>query len=40
MWNCGALGMPGFDYHAQTDHRSWAAMLDLFDETLGPVVRT
>lgn len=33
----GALGMPGFDYHAETDRRSWAAMLDLFDETLGPV---
>lgn len=35
--NVGALGMPGFDYHAETDRRSWAAMLDLFDETLGPV---
>ena len=33
----GALGMPGFDYHAETDRRSWAAMLDLFDETLGAV---
>jgi dienelactone hydrolase len=33
----GALGMPGFDYHAETDRRSWAAMLDFFDETLGPV---
>jgi dienelactone hydrolase len=33
----GALGRPGFDYHEQTDRRSWAAMLDLFDETLGPV---
>jgi len=33
----GALGMPGFDYHEPTDRRSWAAMLDLFDETLGPV---
>ena len=30
-----ALGMPGFSYHAQTDRRSWAAMLDLFDETFG-----
>jgi dienelactone hydrolase len=28
---------PGFDYHEQTDRRSWAAMIDLFDETLGPV---
>ena len=33
----GALGRAGFDYHEQTDRRSWAAMLDLFDETLGPV---
>jgi dienelactone hydrolase len=33
----GALGMPGFEYHAETDRRSWAAMLDLFDQTLGPV---
>jgi dienelactone hydrolase len=34
--NVGALGMPGFDYHEPTDRRSWAAMLRLFDETLGP----
>src|SRR5438445_1436938 len=33
----GALGMPGFDYHAETDRRSWAVMLDFFDEALGPV---
>ena len=32
----GNLGMPGFAYHAETDRRSWAAMRDLFDETLGP----
>jgi dienelactone hydrolase len=31
----GRLGRPGFEYHAETDRRSWAAMLDLFDETLG-----
>jgi dienelactone hydrolase len=30
----GALGRPGFEYHAETDRRSWRAMLDLFDETL------
>ena len=30
----GALGRPGFVYHAETDRRSWRAMLDLFDETL------
>jgi dienelactone hydrolase len=30
-----ALGMPGFFYHAPTDRRSWAAMRDLFDETMG-----
>ncbi|HEX3367140.1 dienelactone hydrolase family protein [Phenylobacterium sp.] len=33
----GNLGMPGFAYHAESDRRSWAAMRDLFDETLGPV---
>jgi len=33
----GELGMPGFAYHAETDRRSWAAMLDLFDEALGKV---
>jgi dienelactone hydrolase len=30
-----ALNMPNFKYHAPTDRRSWAAMRDLFDETLG-----
>lgn len=30
-----ALGIPGFNYHAQTDRRSWAAMRGLFAETLG-----
>ena len=34
--NVGALGMPGFNYHQQADRRSWAAMLDLLDQTLGP----
>lgn len=29
--------MPGFKYHEPTDRRSWRAMLDLFDETMGPV---
>jgi dienelactone hydrolase len=33
----GALGRPGFEYHADTDRRSWSAMIDLFDEALGPV---
>ena len=28
-----AMGMPGFNYHAPTDRRSWAAMRGLFDET-------
>jgi dienelactone hydrolase len=32
-----AFNMPNFKYHAPTDRRSWAAMRDLFDETLGPV---
>ena len=26
------FGMPGIEYHAATDVRSWAAMIDLFDE--------
>ena len=30
----GAMGTPGIEYHELTDHRSWAAMLDLFRETL------
>jgi hypothetical protein len=29
--------MKGFSYHAPTDQRSWAAMRDLFDETMGKV---
>jgi dienelactone hydrolase len=32
-----AMGMEGFSYHAPTDKRSWQAMRDFFDETLGPV---
>jgi dienelactone hydrolase len=32
------LGMPGIDYHEPTDERSWRAMIDLFDEALGPPV--
>jgi dienelactone hydrolase len=31
----GALGRAGFEYHAASDQRSWRAMLDFFDETLG-----
>ena len=31
------FNMPNFEYHADTDRRSWAAMRDLFDETLGPL---
>jgi dienelactone hydrolase len=33
----GALGRPGFDYHAPTDQRSWRAMIDLFEEAFGAV---
>ena len=33
----GALGRARFDYHEQTDRRSWAAMMDLFVETMGPI---
>lgn len=32
-----AMGIPHFNYHADTDHRSWAAMRQLFDETFGAV---
>ena len=28
----GALGREGFEYHEDTDKRSWRAMIDLFDE--------
>lgn len=31
-----AIGIPGIAYHAATDRRSWAAMIDLFDDTLRP----
>jgi dienelactone hydrolase len=30
-------GLPGVAYHQPTDERSWRAMLDFFDERLGPV---
>jgi dienelactone hydrolase len=33
----GAMGRPGFEYNAEADTRSWRAMLDFFDEVLGPV---
>lgn len=29
-------GLPGLEYHARTDARSWRAMLDLFDEVFSP----
>src|SRR5262245_7280722 len=32
----GQFGMPGIEFHQPTDERSWRAMIDLFDETLGP----
>jgi len=31
----GALGRAGFAYHEPTDRRSWAAMMEMFGETLG-----
>jgi dienelactone hydrolase len=31
-----ALNYPGFRYDATADRRTWAAMRQLFDETLGP----
>jgi len=32
-----SFGMPGIAYDEATDRRSWAAMIDLFDETFGAV---
>ena len=32
-----SFGMPGIKYDESADKRSWRAMLDLFDETFGPV---
>ena len=32
-----AMGMPGVEYHGRTDERSWQAMIDFFDEKLGPI---
>jgi dienelactone hydrolase len=32
--NASAMGMPGIEYHEPTDRRSWAAMRDLFSETI------
>ena len=32
--DASAMGVPGIEYHEVTDRRSWAAMLDLFDEAL------
>jgi dienelactone hydrolase len=31
-----ALGLPGFAYDERADRRSWAAMLNLFEEALEP----
>jgi dienelactone hydrolase len=30
-----SFNLPNFEYDAATDRRSWAAMRDMFDETLG-----
>ena len=35
--DAGLAGMPGIEYHEPSDRRSWRAMIDLFDETFGPV---
>ena len=32
------LGMPGFAFDAAADRRSWRAMLDLLEETLGSAI--
>ena len=34
--NAELSGFPGVAYHQPTDARSWRAMLDFFDERLGP----
>jgi dienelactone hydrolase len=34
--NAELSGFPGVAYHQLTDERSWRAMLDFFDERLGP----
>jgi dienelactone hydrolase len=34
--NAEVSGLPGVAYHQPTDDRSWRAMLDFFDERLGP----
>jgi dienelactone hydrolase len=34
--NAELSGFPGVAYHQRTDERSWRAMLDFFDERLGP----
>ncbi len=31
------LGMPGIEYDARAERRSWKSMLALFDETIGPI---
>ena len=35
-----AHGFEGFAYDADAEQRSWRTMLELFDETLGPVTQT
>lgn len=34
-----AMNFPGFRYDENADRRSWLAMRNLFDETLGPVAK-
>jgi len=34
-----ARGMKGFFYREATDRRSWNAMIELFNETLGATVK-
>jgi hypothetical protein len=34
-----ALGMKGFFNHEATDRRSWNAMIELFNETLGTTTK-
>ncbi len=35
--DAAAAGIPGIEYHEPSDRRSWRCMIDLFDETFGPM---
>ncbi|MCU1392102.1 MAG: dienelactone hydrolase [Ilumatobacteraceae bacterium] len=33
----GEVGIPGIEYHEPSDRRSWNSMIELFEETFGPL---